>query len=273
MPVARPIMLTMLMANTETSNVWPTSAVRPTAMVMAIRLRRIGSPAAITAPNTISRMTSAMGTPMPSPFCRSDSAVWLKSLLMLAAPVTSVSNPPLPSALCTTSWTLSMFFSAWVRSPAMTTGMIAVWPSAEMSVLSPPWNALTVLSTTPGPRAAICFCSPSTSLRKAGAVAAVAVERTMTTSLAFCGMFMRCWRRSRPRCESGFPRKLYCAVRVPGSTSTMTATMATRATAQSASVSHGRRADPRASVVVESRMVSLPCTAPPGAEAGLIWSE
>ena len=27
MPVARPIMLTMLMANTETSKVWPTSAV------------------------------------------------------------------------------------------------------------------------------------------------------------------------------------------------------------------------------------------------------
>ena len=74
----------------------------------------------------------------------------------------------------------------------MTTGMIAVWPSAEMSVLSPPWNALTALSTTPGPSAAICFCSPSTSVRKAGSVAAVAVERTMTTSLAFCGMFMRC---------------------------------------------------------------------------------
>ena len=80
----------------------------------------------------------------------------------------------------------------------------------------------------------------------------------MTTSLAFCGMFMRCCRRSRPRCESGLPRKLYCAVRVPGSTSAMIATAATRAAAQSASVSHGRLAEPRASVVVESRMVSLP---------------
>ena len=76
---------------------------------------------------------------MPSPLRRSVCAVWLKSLLMLAAPVTSVSNPPLPSAAWTIAWTLSMLFSAWVRSPAMTTGMMAVRPSAEMSVLSPPW--------------------------------------------------------------------------------------------------------------------------------------
>ena len=52
----------------------------------------------------------------------------------------------------------------------------------------------------------------------------------------------------------------------------MIATAATRAAAQSASVSHGRLADARASVVVESRMVSLPWTAPPGAEAGVIPS-
>ena len=38
----------------------------------------------------------------------------------------------------------------------------------------------------------------------------------------------------------------------------MTATAAIRAAAQSASVSHGRLADARASVVVESRMMSLP---------------
>ena len=43
-------------------------------------------------------MMSAIGMPMSSPRRRSVSAVWLKSLLMLAAPVTSVSNPPLPSA-------------------------------------------------------------------------------------------------------------------------------------------------------------------------------
>ena len=71
MPVARPIMLTMLMANTETSKVCPTSAVSATANVMAMRLRKMGRPAATTAPNTISRMMSAMGTPMPSPLRRS----------------------------------------------------------------------------------------------------------------------------------------------------------------------------------------------------------
>ena len=80
----------------------------------------------------------------------------------------------------------------------------------------------------------------------------------MTTSFAFCGMFRRCCRRSRPSCEPGLPRKVYWAVRVPGSTSTMIAAAATRAAAQSASVSHGRLAEPRASAVVESRMVSLP---------------
>ncbi len=139
MPVARPIMLIMLMANTETLNVWPTRAVRPTASVMARRLSRIGRPAATTAPKTSSRMIRAMGTPMPSPLRRSVCAVWLKSLLMLAVPVMSVSNPALPSAAWTMAWTLSMFLSACVRSPAMTIGMMAVWPSAEMSDLLPPW--------------------------------------------------------------------------------------------------------------------------------------
>ena len=80
----------------------------------------------------------------------------------------------------------------------------------------------------------------------------------MTTSFAFCGMSMRSCRRSLPRWESGSPMKLYCAVRLPGSTSTMAATAATRAAPQSASVSHGRLADARASDVVESRMMSLP---------------
>ncbi len=209
MPVARPIMLTMLMANTETSNVWPTSAVRPMAMVMASRLRRMGRPAATTAPKTISRMTSAMGTPMPSPLRRSDSAVWLKSLLMLAAPVTSVSNPPLPSAAWTTAWTLSMLSSASVRPPAMTTGMIAVRPSAEIRVSSPPRKALTALSTASGPSAVMSRWIARTAARNAGSVAVACPERTMTTSFAFCGMSRRSCRRSLPRWESGSPMKLY----------------------------------------------------------------
>ena len=65
-----------------------------------------------------------------------------------------------------------MFFSAWVRSPAMTTGMIAVRPSAERSVLSPPRNALTAPSTTPGPRALMSLWMASTAARNAGSVAA-----------------------------------------------------------------------------------------------------
>ena len=138
MPVARPIMLIMLMAKTETSKARPSTAVRATAAVMATRLSTMGRPAATTAPKTMRRMRSAIGTPMPSPRVRSLSAVWLKSLWMLAVPVISASNPPRPSAACTISCTASMFFSAWTRSPAMTMGRIVVWPSAEARALPPP---------------------------------------------------------------------------------------------------------------------------------------
>ena len=112
MPVARPIMLTMLMANTETSNVWPTSAVRPTAMVMAIRLRRIGSPAATTAPNTISRMTSAIGHADALALAQ----VGLGGVTEVAVDARGAGDqrvePALAVGVCTISWTLSMFFSA-----------------------------------------------------------------------------------------------------------------------------------------------------------------
>ena len=60
-------MLIMLMANIDTLKVCPTSAVRPTAKVIAIRPSKMGRPAATTAPKTMSRMMRAIGTPMPSP--------------------------------------------------------------------------------------------------------------------------------------------------------------------------------------------------------------
>ena len=46
-------MVSMLRANTETSKVWPTSAVSATASVMAMRLSTSGRPAATTAPKTM----------------------------------------------------------------------------------------------------------------------------------------------------------------------------------------------------------------------------
>ena len=112
-------------------------------------------------------------------------------------------------------------------------------------------------------------CRASTAARKAGSFTVAVCERTTTTSLAFCGMSIFCARSSWPVLESGLPRKLYCAVRLPGSTSAMMAPAASSASTQSATVSHGRLAEPRASVVVESLMVSPPETAPPGAEAGV----
>ena len=138
MPTARPIMLIMLTAKTETLKTWARTAVSATAIVMAISARTIGRPAATSVPKTSSRMTRAIGRPMLSPLLRSVVAVWLKSLLMLAVPVISDWKPFRPSAAWTIAWTLSMLSSALFRSPAMTMGMIAVWPSAEIICGTPP---------------------------------------------------------------------------------------------------------------------------------------
>ena len=73
-----------------------------------------------------------MGMPMASPGCRSLSAGWLKSLLMLAVPVISVVKPWRPSASRTTACTLPMLSSASSTPPAMMSGMMAVWPSFEI---------------------------------------------------------------------------------------------------------------------------------------------
>ena len=155
-------------------------------------------------------MIRAIGTPMPSPLRRSVCAVWLKSLLMLAVPVTSVSNPPLPSAAWTIACTLSMFFSAWVRSPAMTTGMMAVWPSAEMSVgVAALVGAERAVHDARAEGGDLLLQPEHLGAEGRACSRSAPLERTMTTSLAFCGMFRRCCSRSRPRCESGLPRKVY----------------------------------------------------------------
>ena len=61
----------------------------------------------------------------------------------------------------------------------------------------------------------------------AALVAGVVAELTTTTSLAFCGMFIREASRSRPTCESGLLTKLYCAVSAPGSSAPIVTTATT----------------------------------------------
>ncbi len=72
MPTARPIMVITLTANTDMVNAWPVSAVSASATTIARAASSRGSPAATRAPNTITRITRAIGRPMRSPRTRSE---------------------------------------------------------------------------------------------------------------------------------------------------------------------------------------------------------
>ena len=122
----------------------------------------------------------------------------------------------------------------------MTTGMMAEWPFAEIIAAGlPPLKALTTLSTTPGPSAAIRPWMPRTFCRNAGLVAVCVGELTTTISSAFCGMPMRWLSRSAPTFDGGLPKKLYCAVSAPDSSVEMIPKATSRSTAQRPMVRQG----------------------------------
>ena len=73
-PTARPMVVMMFVAKTDTSAISPSSAVSARAMTMAMTASKIGRPAATTVPNTTRRTISASGMPMPSPLARSSFA-------------------------------------------------------------------------------------------------------------------------------------------------------------------------------------------------------
>ena len=60
MPTARPIITSMFTTKKESSNAWPTSAVRPSATTIETTARTIGTSEATSAPKTTSRTISAI---------------------------------------------------------------------------------------------------------------------------------------------------------------------------------------------------------------------
>ncbi len=98
MPMARPIMVIMLVMKNDKSMNWPTTAVIPMAKRMDASAIIRGTAAVTMAPNTSTRMIRAIPTPKISPVRRSLSAVAPKSALMLASPVTSTSKSEAPAA-------------------------------------------------------------------------------------------------------------------------------------------------------------------------------
>ena len=93
MPTARPMVVIMFVAKTDTSAISPSNAVSASAMTMAISARKIGRPAAAIVPKTTRRTISASGMPMPSPLARSSFAAALKSWFTLAVPTTRLRKP------------------------------------------------------------------------------------------------------------------------------------------------------------------------------------
>ena len=132
MPTARPVAVRMLSAKMESSKTWPMSTVIARPTMMEKMLSTSGSPAATSAPNTSTRMTSATGMPIISPRRRS---LWLRSwasVYAAAAPVTATSNCGRASASSTTAYTPSMWFMAWSVGVESSTLRSVVWRSSEV---------------------------------------------------------------------------------------------------------------------------------------------
>ncbi len=114
-----------------------TNPVTPTATKIPISARTMGTPAATAAPNTTTSTTSAIGSPIISPFARSLFVVSAIAWLMLPVPTVFTVNPAVSreSRSFTSGATVS---GASTVFPAMPTGMIVLWRSAETSDASLP---------------------------------------------------------------------------------------------------------------------------------------
>ena len=99
MPTARPIIVTMLSAKTETMKPSPSSAVSASADDDGDHAEQpAGSAPRRAEPNTTSRITSAIGMPITSPRRRSVSAIAAASRSQAPLPVRSTVKPSSPSA-------------------------------------------------------------------------------------------------------------------------------------------------------------------------------
>ena len=107
--------VSMLITNTESSNCWATSAVRPSATMIETAAISSGTSPATTAPNTSSRMISAAGRPnLSSPFSRSSCESTLKSWSSVSSPVTATVKSGASSARSTASTTASVSSSSTI---------------------------------------------------------------------------------------------------------------------------------------------------------------
>jgi hypothetical protein len=135
MPSARPIPVSMFVANTDSGNACPTSDSSPSATVIEMIADSNGTRPATTEPNTISSTINAAGNPNPSsPLRRSSPASVSKSDSSVCSPVMVTSNPSRPSAARTASTTSSMSSSA--SRPSATSSPVAS-RSLETSRRSP----------------------------------------------------------------------------------------------------------------------------------------
>ena len=118
----------MFTTKNETSNAWPTIAVKATAITIDSSPSSTGTRPATTAPKTSTRMISAAGSPInSSPFCRSSSESFSKSASAVREPVIETWKPSCPSSDFTRST------SGATSSLRITSGTIVAWRSFETS--------------------------------------------------------------------------------------------------------------------------------------------
>ena len=127
----------MFTTKNESWNPCPTRNATPSAVTTATKATTRGIPAATAAPKTATRISSAIGTPMPSPRRRSRSEVSVNVRPMLPCPATSVSNPAGASKCSTTETSGPAVASASPISPASVTGISVVRRSADTKPSNP----------------------------------------------------------------------------------------------------------------------------------------
>ncbi len=137
MPTASPIIVITFVAYRLRSNARPMSSVEATAPRIASSDSTIGMPAAISAPNTTTSTTSAIGRPISSAFCRSFSETSMNVWFELPCPPVTTVNPATPSCSARTSMIACAFSSSWSFCAPVITGSSSVWRSCETSEGSP----------------------------------------------------------------------------------------------------------------------------------------
>ena len=118
-------------------NPCPTTNATPNAVTIATTATISGMPAATAAPKIATRITSAIGAPIPSPRRRSRSEVSVNVWSMLPRPASNTSCPAGAANSSTSSMSGIAVRPASSTAPESVTGMSAVARSAETKCSSP----------------------------------------------------------------------------------------------------------------------------------------